>query len=469
MTFKWDSINEKTGSGLGSVMRQRSNTYNASRDGGADATQLQHRQATKHFAQKHVRPAGLPKFKPKHPTGQKRFSPPNSTRQRVERFKPKSPTGWKRFNPFTRQRSQEIENLQVTDGMKIMWPLWAHDKQELSLLSSKTCFSREPHSHGHWQILRSKSQRGEDQKAMTSYFHGCSGGTFLEMGALDGLQYSNTYSLEHEFGWKGVLIEASPQHFRKLVKTRPGSIVINAAVCDTKRTVHYIQSGGPGVKGIREFMAPEFLKRWHGGPHLVETPILCMPLSEILEAIPLRRFDFFSLDLEGAELAAISSVDFGKTSFSVLAVEADGLNHTKDFMVSKKLRQHGYKHDSTEKGNEWYSIDNQDHNASSGPGSIVQQLLGMWHGKREKATRNQTTAMAVQSSQGIAIDARPHANAFIKSPPNKLPSNKGKSKFLVTPEVAPMTSFSAVPPRCSTCLPLGTVTSGARPIPQIIS
>ena len=125
---------------------------------------------------------------------------------------------------------------------------------------------------------------------MTSYFRGCTGGTYLEMGALDGVKFANTFSLAREFGWKGVLIEADPQNFRSLVRNRPDSILINAAVCDRKRVVHYINSGGAGVKGIREFMAPSFLRQWHaGGPKAGrrETQILCLPLSEILARIKL--------------------------------------------------------------------------------------------------------------------------------------------------------------------------------------
>jgi hypothetical protein len=41
------------------------------------------------------------------------------------------------------------------------------------------------------------------------------------MGALDGIMFSNTYSFEKDFGWKGVLVEADPAHYRRLVEHRP--------------------------------------------------------------------------------------------------------------------------------------------------------------------------------------------------------------------------------------------------------
>ena len=186
------------------------------------------------------------------------------------------------------------------------------------------------------------------------------------MGALDGVMYSNTFSLEKELGWRGVLLEADPEQFRRLVQNRPESILVQAAVCDRKRTVHYVNSGNKATRGIREFMAPAFVKKWHGQKRRrVETKILCMPLSDILAQIPIRRFDFFSLDLKGAELAALSSIDFGNVSFGVLVVEANGLNKTKDCAIQQMLTQKGYRPEGRLKGNEWYATN--DHKL--GPGS----------------------------------------------------------------------------------------------------
>jgi FkbM family methyltransferase len=175
------------------------------------------------------------------------------------------------------------------------------------------------------------------------------------MGALDGVMYSNTFSLEKELGWRGVLLEADPEHFHRLVQNRPESILVQAAVCDRKRTVHYVNSGNKATRGIREFMAPAFVQKWHGQKRRrVETRILCMPLSDILAQIPIRRFDFFALDLEGAELAALSSIDFRNVSFGVLVVEADGRNKTKDCAIQQMLTQKGYRPEGSLKRNDWY-------------------------------------------------------------------------------------------------------------------
>ena len=43
-------------------------------------------------------------------------------------------------------------------------------------------------------------------------------GTYLEIGACDGLIYSNTKTLEEFFGFQGILIEPQSNYFKKLLK-----------------------------------------------------------------------------------------------------------------------------------------------------------------------------------------------------------------------------------------------------------
>ena len=51
-------------------------------------------------------------------------------------------------------------------------------------------------------------------------------GFFLEMGALDGDDGSNTLFFEENLGWTGVLIEPNAPNFQKLVKRRYGQSVV---------------------------------------------------------------------------------------------------------------------------------------------------------------------------------------------------------------------------------------------------
>lgn len=55
------------------------------------------------------------------------------------------------------------------------------------------------------------------------------GGFFVEAGAHDGVSHSNTLALEG-LGWSGLLVEASPTAFQKLVVSRPNQLLENVAL-----------------------------------------------------------------------------------------------------------------------------------------------------------------------------------------------------------------------------------------------
>lgn len=187
------------------------------------------------------------------------------------------------------------------------------------------------------------AQSGEDKELLRRPFlWNLCNGTYLELGALDGSIYSNTFVFHKALGWKGVLIELSPKNFESLVQNRPNDIKVHAAVCNTKQTVHFVQNGA--TSGVWEFAPDSFRKYWWNGVDLKNTtPIQCEPLRDILSKhSDIQYFDIFSLDVEGAELEVLQSIDFTKTGFGVILIEADEHSSDKNYAVQKLLRQNGY-------------------------------------------------------------------------------------------------------------------------------
>lgn len=192
-----------------------------------------------------------------------------------------------------------------------------------------------------------KSQSRED-KTLLQWFNGRCHGTYLEMGGLDGVTFSNSYFFNKAPGmnWKGVLIELGPRNFAKLKVNRPSEMAtVHAGVCAEARTVHYVERGAVG--GIWEFATKSFKKQWWKGMQLKDmTPITCSPLRDILRTHVGEPFyfDFFSLDVEGAELAALQSLDFEQIGFGIILAECDKSNKTKDVALRAFLESNGYKH-----------------------------------------------------------------------------------------------------------------------------
>jgi len=182
---------------------------------------------------------------------------------------------------------------------------------------------------------------------LETFFPDAYNGTYVELGALDGQAFSNTAALHTAFGWRGLMIEASPDMYAKLTVNRTGDVCVNAAICDESRMVHYVSASEPngdGVRGIWEFMHESFRARWHPNANIDAQPLVpCLPLADVFDALGVLHVNFFSLDVEGAELAVLRTVDFARVTFDVICVEADGANEAKDAAVVAMLEGAGYR------------------------------------------------------------------------------------------------------------------------------
>ncbi|MDA9981739.1 hypothetical protein N9H39_03180 [Gammaproteobacteria bacterium] len=65
-----------------------------------------------------------------------------------------------------------------------------------------------------------QSQAGQDRWVVET-LKGKKNGFFLEIGASDGVNLSNTYALERELGWTGCCVEPNPMDYAKLRKDPP--------------------------------------------------------------------------------------------------------------------------------------------------------------------------------------------------------------------------------------------------------
>jgi FkbM family methyltransferase len=137
------------------------------------------------------------------------------------------------------------------------------------------------------------------------------GGFYLEMGAFDGVTEANTRFFENCLGWRGLLIEASPRTFKMLKKNRPNNHLVNAAPsCKTSSTFTMVDSDMTNAAGV------EFEKAEN------TATISCIPMSQLLADLSITHIDFFSLDVEGAELAVLETIDFNAVRIDVIIAES---------------------------------------------------------------------------------------------------------------------------------------------------
>jgi FkbM family methyltransferase len=154
------------------------------------------------------------------------------------------------------------------------------------------------------------------------------GGFFVEAGANDGVNFSNTYYLERARGWTGVLVEGIPDLFRACVRHRPRSRVFNCALVGPEDegdlvTMHYsnlhsIVSGALPFDHVEAGLASQ-------GEQTYEVQVPGRTLSSILDEVNPVRFDLLVLDVEGYEAQVLRGLDLDRhaPSFALIEVLTD--------------------------------------------------------------------------------------------------------------------------------------------------
>jgi FkbM family methyltransferase len=186
------------------------------------------------------------------------------------------------------------------------------------------------------------SQYGEDI-LLWNFFEHKREGFFVEVGAYNGVGFSNTYFFE-AVGWTGLLIEPAPEFYQACCSSRPHSQVINAAVGRSdqgKRIKFSVAEGSRGV-GTLSFCGEnsqqvERIHREGGVLHTVDVPLLS--LSELLENHQ-GEIDFITIDVEGAEMDVLQGLDLERFCPRVLMIE-DNSNGV-DTSVKDWLALHNY-------------------------------------------------------------------------------------------------------------------------------
>jgi Methyltransferase FkbM domain len=188
---------------------------------------------------------------------------------------------------------------------------------------------------------------------------------FFEMGALNGVTYSNTYFFNRVLHWRGLLVELSPLSFELLKNNRRKELaVVHAAVFydhdDQHTALHFYEGRNGAVNGIWEFSSESFREQWWPGVQLKDTtPVNCRSLKEIMaKELPKtdggNYFDFGSLDCEGCEWTALQSIDWQRTAFGIFLVEANDHNPRKNLAIRTFLQSKGYSYKFIVERSDWF-------------------------------------------------------------------------------------------------------------------
>jgi FkbM family methyltransferase len=187
-------------------------------------------------------------------------------------------------------------------------------------------------------------------------------GFFIEVGGADGYTQSNTWHLEQELGWKGVLVEPNNEAFEICRENRPNSKVFNAALISHDNPIKEITmmhrrvySEDPGLMTSVKYSPIWDNPAWSAKASALDEEeiryeflVPACTLDSLLEPLDIKTIDFFSLDVEGFELEVLKGFSIEKYLPKVLLVEwhddiqkiIDVVDNTHAF--AEKLSPHDY-------------------------------------------------------------------------------------------------------------------------------
>jgi FkbM family methyltransferase len=186
------------------------------------------------------------------------------------------------------------------------------------------------------------STQGQDQWVIERVFPGKRGGWFVDSGAgPDGVQGSNSYVLETEFGWRGLLVEPHPECCKR-VKVNRSAIVEQCCLTDSRGEVEFVLNEVPELSSIPQHLSePNFVAAGYAHKQLRQVCIPSVPLWELLRRHSAPSvIEYLSLDIEGAEWIALKDFPFDEFSILCMTIERGGKSYG---MLRAKLRREGYR------------------------------------------------------------------------------------------------------------------------------
>lgn len=167
-------------------------------------------------------------------------------------------------------------------------------------------------------------------------------GHAIEVGACDGIFFSNTYAFE-QAGWVCLAIEPNPEWWGSLQKNRKNTQPY--AISDENgRAVLQVfdirQADHSAVTGIKP---DKRLVEGYGATKVIDVDVSTRTLdAAIAEAGIFPKIDYVSIDTEGSEIDVLRGFDLEKWKPKLVVVE----NNYDDPDLPNYMQEHGYRRDN---------------------------------------------------------------------------------------------------------------------------
>jgi FkbM family methyltransferase len=182
------------------------------------------------------------------------------------------------------------------------------------------------------------SQIGQD-KWVHSVLGDKLGGYFIELGACDGIHYSNTLFFERKLQWNGICIEPNDNYLEALSKNRRCNISSELVGSYSGQEVDF------ALDATASSVVDENIGPFTSKEHIVKK--ITTTLESVLDRFKAPNIiDYLSLDVEGQEYNILKTFPFDKYKFRCLTVEhnAPHIGPKQQELIRELLEKNGYKY-----------------------------------------------------------------------------------------------------------------------------
>ena len=184
-----------------------------------------------------------------------------------------------------------------------------------------------------------KSHSQELQDLIALYFTNQKSGYFVEFGATGGFELSNTYLLEKEYGWSGILAEPARVWHKDLFANRSCHISVECVYSVSGEKIHFSEVQNKTLSTISAFGNQDLhsQERLHSETYFVDT----ISLIDLLQKFNApKTIDFLSVDTEGSEFELLRDFRFDLFKFKFICIEHNFTSN--EVRIDELLWQNGY-------------------------------------------------------------------------------------------------------------------------------
>lgn len=176
------------------------------------------------------------------------------------------------------------------------------------------------------------------------YFKEKKDGFYIDVGAHDGIQMSNTVLLEIDKKWSGICFEPNPKVFADLLQNRTCD-KFSCAVSNENGVQEFLFCSGytEMLSGLEGNYEPHHRDRLYNeikrfGGSVEKIFVQTRTLESVLEEKKITHVDYLSIDTEGSEMAVLSGINFQNTNIQLISLEDNRGGEVEKFLLDR-----GYK------------------------------------------------------------------------------------------------------------------------------